>query len=490
MKLREPKLDKTCDISRAGSRQINLAYEHYFVLRKKWLSTVSFLLVMLLAAFAIGFAQAPTTENSNGSSPGEERLALEQQLIDLEKQSLELEKTITEYRKQGNTLKSEIQRLEAEINKLNLRIKAVNLNIQQLDREIKITQGKIDDTENKIENHKKSLTEAIRTLYEADRQSLIEIIIANNRLSDFFGNINDLLLVQENLRVALNEVVNLRNRLLEQKQELSLQHEDAENLKNYQQVQKQKVQGVQGEKSNILKVTQGKESEYQKLLQKTRETAAEIRKRIFRLLGGGELSFEQAYEYARHAERATGVRATLILAVLDRESLFGQNVGRCVYNQIMRGGTTAMNPREIPVFLEILDNLKKNDSQPPEPIVVSCPNQDGTYGGAMGPAQFIPSTWKIYEKKIAGVTGNNTPSPWNNADAFVGTALYLKDAMESSACKNYSEQIPSQRQTLLERCAAARYYAGGRWYTYRFVYGEPVVSKANKFEKDIEILNS
>lgn len=490
MKLRKLKLDKVRDISGAGSRRINLAYKHYFVLRKKWLSAVSFLLVMLLATFAISFAQAPTTENSNGSSPEEDRLALEQQLIELEKESLELEKTITEYRKQGNTLKSEIRRLEAEINKLNLRIKAINLNIQQLDREIKITQGKIGDTENKIETHKRSLTEAIRALYEADRQSLIEIIIVNNRLSDFFGNINDLLLIQENLRIALNEVVNLRNRLLEQKQELSLQFEDTENLKTYQLAQKQKVQGVQGEKSNVLKVTQGKESEYQKLLLKTRETAAEIRKRIFRLLGGGELSFEEAYEYARHAERATGVRAALILAVLDRESLFGKNVGQCAYNQKTRYAATAMNPREIPVFLEILDNLKKNGSQPPEPIVVSCPNQDGTYGGAMGPAQFIPSTWKIYEKRIAGVTGNNSPSPWNNADAFVGTALYLKDSMESSACKSYGDQIPSQRQMLLERCAAAKYYAGGRWYTYRFVYGEPVVSKANKFEKDIEILTS
>jgi len=482
---------KVTDITLSAEKRINLAFKKYFVIRQKWLSVFSFALVVILAAFSIGFAQAPTTdENSNNNSPEEERLILEKQLLELEKQISEYEKTITEYRKKGDTLKSEIKRLEAEINKLNLQIKAINLNIQELDKEIKITQGKINNTENKIEKHKKSLTEAIRIIYDSDQQSLIEIIIANNRLSDFFGSINNLLLVQENMRVALNEVINLRNRLLEQKQELSLQLEDTENLKAYQLAQKQKVQSIQNEKSNILKVTQGKESEYQKLLQKTRETAAEIRKRIFRLLGGGELSFGEAYQYARLAEKATGVRAALILAVLDRESLFGKNVGQCTYNQKTRYADTAMNPKEIPIFLEIIENLKNNGVHPPEPIVVSCPNQDGTYGGAMGPAQFIPSTWKLYEKKITEITGNKPPSPWNNADAFTATALYLKEAMESSSCKNYSQQIPNQKQKLLEQCAAAKYYAGSRWYTYRFVYGEPVVSKANKFEQDIEIINS
>lgn len=481
--------NKVCDITK-GDKRINLSGKKFLLIKTEWLGRLAALAaVIFLIVSASSFAQAPTTTPLS-NSPEEERRILEEQLAQLENQISEYENTIEEYSQKGSTLKNEIGLLEAEIKKLNLRIKAININLEQLDKEIKTTQNKITDTEGKIETRKQSLAESIRAIYEADNKTLMEVVVANDQLSDFFGDLNNIMLVQQNLRAALNDVINLRSRLLDEKQELSFQYEDAGNLKTYQLNQKQKVQNVQGEKSNLLQVTKGKESEYQKLLQQTKETAAEIRKRIFRLLGGGELSFEEAYQYARLAEKATGVRASLILAVLDRESLFGQNVGRCTYNQIMRGGTTAMNPKEIPIFLEILDNLKKNGSQPPEPIVVSCPNQDGTYGGAMGPAQFIPSTWKIYEKRISSVTGNNPPSPWNNSDAFVGTASYLKDAMDSASCREYSTAIPSQKQILLERCAAAKYYAGGRWYTYRFVYGEPVVSKANKFEKDIEILNS
>ena len=108
----------------------------------------------------------------------------------------------------------------------------------------------------------------------------------------------------------------------------------------------------------------------------------------------------------------------------------------------------------------------------------------------MGPAQFIPSTWKIYEDEVAAITGNNPPSPWNNSDAFTATAVYMKHLLDTSSCKRYAEENKHlvSYQTLLERCAAARYYAGRNWYTYRFWYGDAVVKKANEFENDIAVL--
>ena len=121
-------------------------------------------------------------------------------------------------------------------------------------------------------------------------------------------------------------------------------------------------------------------------------------------------------------------------------------------------------------------------------IKVSCPIvSDGAYGGAMGPSQFIPSTWKLYAERIKSVTGG-TANPWSNKDAFVATALYIKDSINSKSCQDYSKQIPSQAQTLLERCAAAKYYAGSNWYKYRFAYGESVLNRAEKFESDIDII--
>lgn len=419
-----------------------------------------------------------------------QRRELEAQLRELEREIEEHQKTIEGYQKQGKTLQSEINQLNAKIAQLNLKIKAVNVTLTKLKEEIADTEKQIGHTENNIEVHKDAIARALRELYEADAKGgLIAVMLAQERLSDFYGYLENVNLVQRNLRVALAEITELRQELLAQKEELSNQKSDAENLNAIQQAQKRTVEVTQTQKSDLLKVTKGKESEYQKVLKQTQETAAQIRSRIFELLGGGELTFEKAYDYARLAESATGVRAALILAILNRESLLGKNVGRCQYDQIMSWtGKTAMNPNSIPYFLDLLARLKIDPHS--EFSKISCPNQHGTYGGAMGPAQFIPSTWKLYESTIARVTGNNPPSPWNNADAFVATAVYIKDLLESSSCKTYANENKNvvPYQTLLERCAAAKYYAGSSWYTYRFWYGEPVVTKANEYEKDIAIL--
>ncbi|MGC9610628.1 MAG: lytic murein transglycosylase [Minisyncoccia bacterium] len=450
----------------------------------------SFCLIIMGGYSARADNSSSTSSSTATSTPSaaqkaqEERAALEQQLSDLEKQIEQNQATITEYQKQGKTLSSQISTLNAQVNKLNLQIKAVNLEITQLDGEIKSTQGQINQTEDQITTHKDAISKSLRLIYESDRETLTAILLSNNNLSDFFGSLNDIALVQGGLRTSLEEITKLRQQLLDQKQELSSEKTDTENFKAIQQAQQKALKNTQSQKTTLLKETKGKESEYQKILTKDKATAAQIRSRIFELLGGGELTFAKAYDYAKLAEGATGVRSAIILAILNRESLLGKNVGRCSYK-------TAMNPtRDKPIFLNLLSKLGIDpDSQS---VYVSCANQHGSYGGAMGPAQFIPSTWKLYSDAISKVTGNTPANPWNNSDAFAATGLYIKDLEQSATCVNYATANKSASlpyQTLIERCAAAKYYAGASWYTYRFWYGQPVVDQADKFQDDIDTLN-
>jgi hypothetical protein len=121
----------------------------------------------------------------------------------------------------------------------------------------------------------------------------------------------------------------------------------------------------------------------------------------------------------------------------------------------------------------------------PDRTPVSCPiTSDGAYGGAMGPAQFMPSTWDLYKDRIGGITGGKPASPFNNLDAFTATALYLSDGLPG--CKSAYSALFSQ-----EACVAAKYYAGGKWRSYMSVgsYGYRVAERAAGFESDIEVLN-
>ncbi|MBI3045998.1 MAG: lytic murein transglycosylase [Candidatus Harrisonbacteria bacterium] len=434
--------------------------------------TISKALVIfgVFSYLVFGSALAPVSQNqlSLAAQSDEERQQLEKQLEELEKQIDEYQATVDKYKTQGKSLQSEINRLNAQINKLTLQIKAVNLSLQKLDKEITVNKSQILTTEQKIEQNKAVLTRSLQNIYENESISMAEILLRQPRLSDFFANVNDLINIQESLRVTLEKVVRLREDLLDKKETLAIKKNDTEQLKAYQDSQRAALNSVKGDKAEVLKTTKGNEQKYQALLKETQKTAAQIRSRIFEFLGGGELTFEEAYEFAKFAEQATGVRAALTLAVLDKESALGQNVGRCTYQK-------AMHPtRDVPIFLALISELGIK----PETVTVSCPNRDGLYGGAMGPAQFIPSTWKLYSPKIAEVTGSNPPSPWRNSDAFMGTALYLKDSGAANA------------SLANERIAAARYYAGGRWRTYLWTYGDRVVTQAERFQKDIDILNS
>lgn len=130
-----------------------------------------------------------------------------------------------------------------------------------------------------------------------------------------------------------------------------------------------------------------------------------------------------------------------------------------------------MNPkRDVPYFLTITQELGRDPYNTP----VSCPMSFG-WGGAMGPAQFIPETWaKLgYGKKVQDITGKKA-DPWDISDAFLAAGLYLKD---SGGIKD-------------EFKAAMRYFSGSTWSKYEEFYGRSVLAIASGYEQDIKTLET
>lgn len=417
-------------------------------------------------------ANTAPTGNVSSTDPNAERDQLQAQLQQLETQIDQYQGQIQSYRQQGNTLNGEINQLNAKIASLNLQIQATNLTIEQLNQQIANTQTQISVTQGDIADKQTAIGGLLQSLYESDQTSLIETFLKNPRLSDLWNDTQNISLVQDNLRVAVQQLSNLQGELTDQEQQFEASKADAANAQAYQQAQASAVQSTKSQKAQLLAATKGQESKYQQLLTQTQATAAQIRNRIFQLLGGGQLTFEDAYQYAKLASGATGIDPAFILAILDRESALGQNVGQCSYK-------SSMSPANIPIFLQITQSLNLD----PNTMMVSCANADGAYGGAMGPAQFEPSTWELYASGVSAITGDNPPSPWKNADAFVATALYLKDGM--TGCQSvYRAQIDQ------ERCTAAKYYAGSRWRNYLWTYGEAVVERAAGFAGDIKTITS
>lgn len=472
--------------ARPGLSRVNLSDSEIIRLPLITISKIAVTgVVMSYLIFGTALAPIDRGQQSLAAQNDTDRLQLEKQLQDLEDQIAKDQEVLDSYKTQGKGLQSEINALNAKVNKLNLQIKAINLSLKKLDNEISDNQGQILSTQQKMDLNKETLTRTMQDIYTSENMSMLEVLLRKPKLSDFFGDIADLGNLQESLRATLEKVIDLRDELLSEKEALALKKNDAQELKAYQDAQNRSLNSAKNEKASLLKVTKVNEAKTLAIITEKKKTAAEIRNRIFRFLGGGEVAFGDAVKIAQVAEKATGVRAALVLAVLTQESsvnsVIGANIGKCYYNTPRRNASgSAMSNSQKPNFLALLASLGLDPNSTP----VSCPIvSDGAYGGAMGPAQFMPNTWELYKNRISAITGGNPASPFNNLDAFTGTSLYLKDGL--SGCQTNFKTLFSQ-----ENCAAAKYYAGGNYRSYMSVgrYGYRVAERAANFEEDILIL--
>jgi len=170
-----------------------------------------------------------------------------------------------------------------------------------------------------------------------------------------------------------------------------------------------------------------------KKIYKIIQSPEEISQRNFELVGITDaLTFQEVLDIAKSVEEITGTRPAFLLAILQEEFTLEKSDFCYLTNFDTGEGVRAisgeslakvMNPtRDIPSFLNITRELRKDPSK----TLVTCPMSFG-WGGAMGPADFIPSTWMRYKNKLESITGKPA-DPWDISDAFLAAGLYLSDS--------------------------------------------------------------
>ena len=395
------------------------------------------------------------------------RAQLEAELAQLEA-AIEGQRVILQDKQRESiSLERDIAILDAEINKAKLSIRARNLSIESLGDDIGNKANVIDDLSDKLEREKASLAQLLRKTNEISSTSLVEIVLGNRDLSDFFVDLDAFDSIKNALSQSSEELQETRTLTKAEKESLEVKRGEEVELRKIQELEKSKIERKERDKQNLLKITKGEEKGYQTIIQEKEKSAAVIRTELFTLRGSTAIPFEKALALTNIASRKTNVRPALILGVIAEESNLGENVGTGNWKTDMK------NPRDTVPFLDIISRLGLD----PDKMPVSKKPWYG-WGGAMGPAQFIPSTWILYEDKIAALTGHNPPNPWDPGDAFMASALLLK---ENGANKRTYEA---------ERLAALRYFAGWRnaqKAAYSF-YGDEVMELAAKYQRQIDIL--
>lgn len=431
---------------------------------------------------------------SFGETEAERRARIEKELQQIEIQILQQQVLVEDKQLERQSLERDLDIIDAEVTKARLGIQARSVAIAQLTEQIDDKKVVIEILTDRLETQRQSLSELIRKTQEVDDFSLIEVLLSNKNFSEFFTDFESFRAVNDSLKNSLNALEEIKMDTEQQKSSLEEKKLTEAEMKQIQELQKQEIEQKEAEKEKILEVTKGEEEAYQQLLEAQQKTASELRAQLFELLGGGGgIPLPEAINLAEYASAQTGVPAALILAILEQETNLGSHLGSCVYND-SRVGRPVMHPdRDQPVF-EAIATILGFDARSQ---IVSCPLIRGGerigWGGAMGPSQFIPSTWAIYGGIVNNGSGwvyeqssdairriNKTSSPanpYNNQDAFIATALLLRD---NGANGSYAS----------DRLAALRYYAGwgGANNPANAFYGDQVMNRKSRLENEIRIL--
>lgn len=432
----------------------------------------------------------------SSETDAERRKRLETELQNVERQILTQQRLVEDKQQERQSLERDITIIEGEIKKAQLGIQARALAIEQLSDQIGEKEIVLDILAERLNKQQDSLADLVRKSALIEEYSLVEVMLSKQSFSEFFTDVATFESIKESLNESLAILHGIRRDTVDQKNQLENKQETEAEMKRIQEIEKQQIERKEAEKADILEVTKGEEQAYQALLDSQRKTAAQLRNALFELLGGGGgIPFPEAVRLAQYASGVTGVDAALILAILEQETNIGSNLGSCLFTD-QSSSRPVMHPtRDEPVFMTIADTLGFDAYS----RTVSCPLYQGGsrvgWGGAMGPSQFIPSTWAIYggyvntgsgwiydkgSDAIRRINGSSGPSnPFNNQDAFIATALLLRD---NGANGTYSS----------DRLAALRYYAGwgGASNPANAFYGDQVMNRKSRLAQEIQILSN
>ncbi|OGI60541.1 hypothetical protein A2641_03340 [Candidatus Nomurabacteria bacterium RIFCSPHIGHO2_01_FULL_37_25] len=388
------------------------------------------------------------------SSTQSEKDYCRSELTQIEAQLADLLNKQKEQQKQTGTIKGDVDYLTSQINALKTKIKARALIIAQLKVNIAERVSTIKSLTNKIEREHESLAQLLRKTNEFGEENLVHLILSNEDISDFYGDLESYASIKQAVKDSVDIIRGIKTQNEVVKQDLEKKQDAETDAKEELESTQKTVAKSEAQKKQLLAISKNKEMEYQKLATQKKIQADKIRSALFNLAGiSQKIDFGTALSYANVAKASLGIDPAFLLAILTQESNLGANVGQCYLTNTETGAgvgkntgtpfSNVMKPtRDVGPFLEITTELKLNAFQ----TAVSCPIAGVVgWGGAMGPAQFIPSTWKLFIDRLQDIL-KHYPNPWSPEDAFMASSMYLTDlgavgasqsAQNKAACKYY-----------------------------------------------------
>ena len=241
-----------------------------------------------LVAFIVGalilpgvFFMMPTvnaqTETERLQAEIKERNA---RLSEIEKEIAGYEAELKKVGAEKSTLQNAINQLELERKKIQADITYTQNKIDNTDLEINKLSLEIDDTSDSISKSAAAVGEILRKVDQNDQESLIELFLRNENLSEFWNEVASLESVRTVMNDRVYELTVLKSSLEGKVGEETMKRSELMSLKNQYSGQQAVLDSNRKQKSQLLDATKNEEAEYQKLLNDKKAAREKLLKEV------------------------------------------------------------------------------------------------------------------------------------------------------------------------------------------------------------------
>lgn len=196
-------------------------------------------------------------------------------LSEIEAEIAKFEKELTVVGSEKKTLQSAINKLEVERKKVNAEITRTENLITSTDLEINKLILEINRTEKDILNTEAAIASIIRDEYRAGEESLVELVLQHEKLSEVWSTFGALENIRNTLSTKVSELDDFHSLLEEQRGTNENKRKELSSLKNQYSGQSEVLVNNKQEQAKLLEVTKNEERNYQQLLAE-QKTAQEI----------------------------------------------------------------------------------------------------------------------------------------------------------------------------------------------------------------------
>ncbi|MEK7125848.1 MAG: peptidoglycan DD-metalloendopeptidase family protein [Patescibacteria group bacterium] len=179
-------------------------------------------------------------------------------------------------RNEALNIKNQLEEIGDNIEKTETELEIKQRQITEVNLGIKEAEKRIDDKLKEMNTEQERLGEFVRILYQKGEKSYLEIILANDALSEYFDQMQYLETVQGDLAVVVKKIKAVKEKMEADKLALQEQHKSLETLSEQLDEKKETLAEKATIKNVLLETTQADEAKFQILLKEVRSEQAKI----------------------------------------------------------------------------------------------------------------------------------------------------------------------------------------------------------------------